>query len=154
MHTAVVASTTCSPPPCRHVRMESCAKELHGNGGHACRAGCGGRLHGICGEVEDPEGIEMNRICLRCVGKRKKGKEKSSNLSKRTTCRRFLSQMLAQKEENQPLLLHLCLEAVQGHNNTLLPRSWVNTCCFSAYSALSSVIARLSSLFNLSLIHI
>ena len=38
--------------------MESCAKELHGNGGHACRAGCGGRLHGICGEVEDPEGNE------------------------------------------------------------------------------------------------
>ena len=28
MHTAVAASTTCSPPPCRHVRMESCAKHF------------------------------------------------------------------------------------------------------------------------------
>ena len=65
------------------------SKELDGNSGHACRAGCGGPLHGVCGEVEDPEGNEMNRICLRCVGKRKKGKEKSSNLSKRKTCRRF-----------------------------------------------------------------
>ena len=88
------------------------SKELHGNSGHACRAGCGGRLHGLCGEVEDPEGNEMNRICLRCVGK--KGKGKSSNLSKRKTCRRFLSQMLAEIKENNPLLLHLYLEAVQG----------------------------------------
>ena len=36
------------------------SKELHGNSGHACRAGCGGRLHGICGEVEDPEGKALN----------------------------------------------------------------------------------------------
>ena len=31
-------------------------------------------MHGICGEVEDPEGNEMNRIYPRCVGKRKKGR--------------------------------------------------------------------------------
>ena len=106
---------TTTMPTCADGELcKALSKELHGNSGHACRAGCGGRLHGICGEVEDPEGNEMNRICLRCVGKRKKGKEKSSNLSKRKTCRRFLSQMLAQTKENHPLLLHLCLEAVQG----------------------------------------
>ena len=80
------------------------SKELHGNSGHACRAGCGGRLHGICGEVEDPDGNEMNRICLRCVGKRRKGKEESSNLSKRKTCRRFLSQMLAQIKSKSSII--------------------------------------------------
>ena len=59
MHTAVAASTTCSPPPCRHVRMESCAKHFL-------------------------------MSCTETVG------------------------MLAQRKENHPILLHLCLEALQG----------------------------------------
>ena len=94
---------TTTMPTCADGELcKALSKELHGNSGHACRAGCGGRLHDICGEVEDPEGNEMNRICLRCVGKRKKGKEKSSNLSKRKTCRLFFSQMLAQIKEKHP----------------------------------------------------
>ena len=36
--------------------------------GHACRGGCGGRLHGLCGEVEDPDSDNpMHRICHACA---------------------------------------------------------------------------------------
>ena len=36
--------------------------------GHPCRGGCGGRLHGICGEVAvEGEGEEMHRICHACL---------------------------------------------------------------------------------------
>ena len=31
--------------------------------GHQCRGGCGGRLHGICGEVEEEGESEINRLC-------------------------------------------------------------------------------------------
>ena len=35
---------------------------------HPCRGGCGGRLHGICGEVAvEGEGEEMHRICHACL---------------------------------------------------------------------------------------
>ena len=34
--------------------------------GHQCRGGCGGRLHGICGEVEEEGENEMNRLCPAC----------------------------------------------------------------------------------------
>ena len=137
--------TTTMPTCAARELCKALSKELHGNSGHACRAGCGGR--GICGEVEDPEGNEMNRICLRCVGKRKKGKEKSSNQAENLQTF-FCHKCLHRKKK----IIHYCSICVwkqyRGHNNTLLPRSWVNTCCFSAYSALSSVIARLSSLFK------
>ena len=57
------------------------------NEAHRCRGGCGGRLHGTCGEVEDPDDEDklLRRICLPCAsakklasvastfGKRKKG---------------------------------------------------------------------------------
>ena len=33
--------------------------------GHQCRGGCGGRLHGNCGEVEGES--EIHRICPACV---------------------------------------------------------------------------------------
>ena len=39
--------------------------------GHECRRGCGGKLHGICGEVEDPDGDSpTHRICHTCISKR------------------------------------------------------------------------------------
>ena len=39
--------------------------------GHECRGGCGGKLHGICGEVEDPDGDSpTHRICYTCISKR------------------------------------------------------------------------------------
>ena len=39
--------------------------------GHECRGGCGGRLHGICGEVEDTDSDNPNnRICNTCTSKR------------------------------------------------------------------------------------
>ena len=39
--------------------------------GHECRGGCGGKLHGICGEVEDPDGDSpTHRICHTCINKR------------------------------------------------------------------------------------
>ena len=37
--------------------------------GHGCYGGCGGRLHGICGEVEQEGGRELRRICLKCASK-------------------------------------------------------------------------------------
>ena len=41
------------------------------NCGHACRGGCGGKLHGICGEVEDPDGDSpTHRICHTCISNR------------------------------------------------------------------------------------
>lgn len=39
--------------------------------GHGCRGGCGGRLHGICGEGQDPgDDNEMYRICSSCATKK------------------------------------------------------------------------------------
>ena len=39
--------------------------------GHECRGGCGGKLHGICGEVEDLDGDSpTHRICHTCISKR------------------------------------------------------------------------------------
>ena len=35
--------------------------------GHPCRGGCGGRLHGLCGEPEQEGGSEIHRICPRCA---------------------------------------------------------------------------------------
>ena len=35
--------------------------------GHQCRGGCGGRRHGICGDVEEDGESELNRICPACV---------------------------------------------------------------------------------------
>ena len=32
-----------------------------GPDGHQCQGGCGGRLHGICGEVEEKSESEINR---------------------------------------------------------------------------------------------
>ena len=35
---------------------------------HACRGGCGVRLQGLCGEVEEPDGDnQMHRICHACA---------------------------------------------------------------------------------------
>ena len=39
--------------------------------GHECHGGCGGRLHGMCGEVEDTDSDNPNnRICHTCISKR------------------------------------------------------------------------------------
>ena len=36
--------------------------------GHLCRCVCGGRLHGLCAEVEGPDSDEpMHRICRTCA---------------------------------------------------------------------------------------
>ena len=39
-----------------------------GSDGHLCRGVCGGRLHGLCGKVKDPDSDElMHRICQTCA---------------------------------------------------------------------------------------
>ena len=38
--------------------------------GHECRGGCGGRLHGLCGEVEYGSDTPTHRICHTCISKR------------------------------------------------------------------------------------
>ena len=43
---------------------DSTPKEPHG---HTRRGGCGGRLHGNCGDVDQEGDTEMQRICLPCV---------------------------------------------------------------------------------------
>ncbi|CAB1113692.1 unnamed protein product [Ectocarpus sp. CCAP 1310/34] len=40
--------------------------------GHECRLGCGGRLHGICGEPEEEGGQEIHRVCNPCIAKKQK----------------------------------------------------------------------------------
>ena len=50
--------------------------------GHPCRAGCGGRLHGICGEPEEGES-ELHRISNPCLHKKEKACEASSKQPKR-----------------------------------------------------------------------
>ena len=65
------------PPTCSHI-MPCAAEELcklhmtcEPPDGHACRGSCGGRLHGICSEVEDPDDVsQMHRICHSCVTKK------------------------------------------------------------------------------------
>ena len=38
---------------------------------HDCSGACGGRLHGLCGEVEEPDGGNpMHRICHACPAAR------------------------------------------------------------------------------------
>ena len=58
--------------------------------GHLCRGVCGGRLHGLCGEVEDPDSDEpMYRICQTCaiakataIGSSSRGKSTSTGKRK------------------------------------------------------------------------
>ena len=36
--------------------------------GHKYRGECGDRLHGICGEVQDPDSVNtLSRICVTCL---------------------------------------------------------------------------------------
>ncbi|CAM9156605.1 unnamed protein product, partial [Laminaria digitata] len=52
-------------------RLQECTPEAPD--GHECKGGCGGRLHGSCGEMEDEqqEGNELHRICFACVNNAK-----------------------------------------------------------------------------------
>ena len=47
--------------------------------GHAYRGGCGGRLHDLCDEVEDPDGDNsMHRICPACIDAKPSTKDAST----------------------------------------------------------------------------
>ena len=55
--------------------------------GHQCRGGCGGRLHGICGEVEEEGESEINRLCPACYSSKQAstaaaGKRKAEDAGK------------------------------------------------------------------------
>ena len=50
--------------------------------GHECRGGCGGRLHGCCGEIESEAGHEYHRLCHTCSSKLK-AKASSTATAKR-----------------------------------------------------------------------
>ena len=66
--------------------------------GHGCRAGCGGRLHGMCGEQEEGES-EMHHICNSCLDKKQKGSGGSSNQPKRRSpASAFLQQGASKKK--------------------------------------------------------
>ena len=65
--------------------------------GHGCRAGCSGRLHGMCGEQEGGES-EMHRICNPCLDNKQKGSGGSSNQPKRRSpASAFLQQGVSKK---------------------------------------------------------
>ena len=54
--------------------------------GHECRGGCGDKLHGICGEVEDPDGDSpTHRVCHMRISNRN-----LSNPAKRKQGRGFV----------------------------------------------------------------
>ncbi|CAN0298812.1 unnamed protein product, partial [Pylaiella littoralis] len=57
---------------------------------------CGGRLHGLCGEVEDPDGNDNHRICHTCFSKR----SNLSNAAKRKQEQGSLLQQGASKKIN------------------------------------------------------
>ena len=63
--------------------------------GHECRGGCGGRLHGLCGEVEDGSDTPTHHICHTCISKRS-----PSNSAKRKEGQGFL-QPDARKKKTQ-----------------------------------------------------
>ena len=46
--------------------------------GHGCRLGCGGRLHGICGEPEEEGGREIHRVCNPRIAKKQKTPDSSN----------------------------------------------------------------------------
>ena len=63
--------------------------------GHECRGGCGGRLHGMCGEVEDTDSDNPNnRICHTCISKRS-----LSNPAKRKQGQDFLQPGTSKKHK-------------------------------------------------------
>ena len=51
--------------------------------GHGCRGGCGGRLHGLCGEQDEEDGSELYRICPTCASKRFAGAASKAAAGKR-----------------------------------------------------------------------
>ena len=58
-----------------------------------CRGLCGGRLHGICGEVEDPDGgNEMHRIRHSCVATKVEAARGRSSATMRKDQEGFLQQ--------------------------------------------------------------
>ena len=60
--------------------------------GMSCRGLCGGRLHGICGEVEDPDGNEMHRICHSFVAKKVESARRRASATKHKDQEGFLQQ--------------------------------------------------------------
>ena len=67
--------------------------------GHECRGGCGGRLHGLCGEVEDGSGTPTHRICHTCISKRS-----PSNSAKRKEGQGFLQPDARKKKKTQEIV--------------------------------------------------
>ena len=66
--------------------------------GHECRGGCGGRLHGLCGEVEDGSDTPTHRICHTCISKRS-----PSNSAKRKEGQGFLQPDARKKKKTQEI---------------------------------------------------
>ena len=71
---------------------------------HGCRGGCGGRLHGTCGDVEDPAGEDNplhHRICTPCASASILGKHKKAGATggKQTPAKIRQRLSLAQKFE-------------------------------------------------------
>ena len=64
--------------------------------GHECRGGCGGRLHGLCGEVEEGSDTPTHRICHTCISKRS-----PSNSAKRKEGQGFLQPDARKKKKTQ-----------------------------------------------------
>ena len=60
-------------------------QSLGPNQGHGCRGGCGGRLHGLCGEQDEEDGSELYRICPTCASKRFAGAASKAVAGKRKT---------------------------------------------------------------------
>ena len=80
---------------CQLPNEELIAPNGHGCG-HECRGGCGGRLHGLCGEVEDGSDTPTHRICHTCISKRS-----PSNSAKRKEGQGFLQPDERKKKKTQ-----------------------------------------------------
>ena len=72
-HTLSAVGATRIMPACAD--LELCKlpnRPLGEKDGHGCRLGCGGRLHGICGEPEEEGGREIHRVCNPFIAKKPK----------------------------------------------------------------------------------
>ena len=92
--------------------------------GHECRGGCGDRLHGMCGEVEDTDSDNPNnRICHTCISKRS-----LSNPAKRKQGQDFYNQ--ARQRSTNPV--RPVLRSPEGGStlgkNYGLPSFWNRRC--------------------------
>ena len=82
-HSPSAVGATRIVPACAD--LELCklpSRPLGKKDGPGCRLGCGGRLHGICGEPEEDGGRKLHRVCNPCIAKKLKTPDSPNQLKR------------------------------------------------------------------------